>query len=185
MKNFLISILVTAMVLNGCGGTPKPTALQNYENEFQPLPIPTEETLPPLDPVTLPTRQENPDPGAFTLRLEMGQPSPAAGLFLSDSAAAFVVTEYQALTERFVLTLEIDRQKSFARLLRDNQRLTLQINGERERFLIAIRSQQQQILDLRNLNEEANSVWPKIWIGLGATAVGIVIGAIVGYVAAQ
>jgi hypothetical protein len=185
MKKILAMLLTFTLLLQACAGTQKPSALQNYEDQFQPLPIPTEESLEQLEVVEIPTRSENPDPNAFTVRLLANQTAPFAGLLLSDSAAAFVVTEYQALTERFVLTLGLQRQKAQARLLRDNQRLTLQINGERERFIVAIRSQQQQIIDLRTLNAEANSVWPKVWIGLGSLGVGLIVGLVVGLVAAK
>lgn len=185
MKKILTSLVCVALFVQACGGTPKPTALQNYESEFASLPIPTEETIDPIELVEMPARQENPDPNAFTLRLSEGVVAPFSGLLLSNSAAAFIVSEYQAQAERFVLALQHQRQKAIARLLLDNQRLTLQINGERERFLVAVRSQQQQIIDLRQLNEEANSVWPKVWIGVGAFSVGALIGIIIGLVATK
>jgi len=180
MKKLIVCILSLAMFMQACGGTQKPTALENYELQFPALPVPTEGSIDPIEIVETPERQESPDENAFSIRINEGAIAPFAGLLLSDSAAAFIITEYQAQAERFVVALEIQRQKAMARLLLDNQRLTLQINGERERFLVAIRSQQQQILDLRQLNEEANSVWPKVWNGLVGFAIGTILSLIVG-----
>lgn len=183
MKTSIIYILSLSILLQACAGVQKPTSLENYESQFPVLPIPTEDSIDPIELVEAPQRQDNPDENAFSLRITEGAAAPFSGLLLSDSAAAFIITEYQAQGERFSLALEAQRQKATARLVLDNQRLTLQINGERERFLVAIRTQQQQILDLRQLNEDANSVWPKFWVGLAGFGVGTIIGLIVGLVA--
>jgi len=176
-------LLSTILFLQACTfATPHINSpLENLQEQFPNLEIVTEETMPPLVEVTIPERVNTPDDQAYTLRVTVGQTVPFSGILFSDSAAAYVTTEYVALSERFQLALGTQRQMDFARLVLDTNSLRLQINGDRERFFVVLQNQQEQINDLRILNAEANSPWQKIWLGLGVGAAGILLGLLAGF----
>lgn len=106
---------------------------------------------------------------------------PFSGLLLSDSAAAFVASEYEALTQRFQLTLTQQRERDYARLVREVESFRLRLNGDRERFLLIIESQERYVESLEEAlrgQDDLNVMEVLSFVGVGA--LGILIGIVVG-----
>lgn len=165
----------------GCGGSTGAgrTTLDNIRAQF-----PEVEDMPleSLESVVPPLREEPDQTTAFSQRVLRGESAPFSGLLLSDSAAAFVASEYEALTQRFQLALTQQRDLDQARLARELESFRLRLNSDRERFLIIAEGQERHILQLeeiiRNQNEP-NLVEILSFVGIGA--LGILIGIVVGF----
>jgi len=134
----------------------------------------------PLEEVTVPDRESADPATSRAQRLTTGQAATFDGLLLSDSAAAYVVSEYAAIQSRYGAALIQQRERDFARLLRDTEVLRLRINGDRERFLISFQSQDTYIRELESVALQDNTVMDVLVI-TGAGAIGVVLGIIVGF----
>lgn len=165
---------------HGSGTLTRPDALHSLETQFGPVdagaPVP-------LETVAVPA-PEPPDPTeARTYRLVHGQPAPVDGILFTDAAAAYVVSEYTALHDRFQLALTQQHDRDYARLLHDTETLTLQINSDRERFRLLFQGEENYISTLETMTHQDNT-WHDIWQVLGAGGIGVLVGVIVGFVVA-
>jgi len=179
----LVTTLCLVLATVGCGASsssgPSRTTLENIRAQFPPL----EEGPPPepLEEVVTPTREQPDAESSFSQRVLQGQSVPFSGLLLSDAAAAFVASEYEALTQRFGASLTQQRQRDFARLVHLSETMRLQINSDRERFLIIAENQETYINSLEralSASNEPNVLEILAMVGIGA--LGILVGIVVG-----
>lgn len=185
-KKIIICFLTFIFLCNCSSVGPKPvTALDNVLEQFQeitsiPPPVP-------LESVNLPTFSAPPnEDGYYVFRLDAGTNAPFNGILLSDMAAAFILTEHQAMFERFTLALQQQLEIDLARLIRDRDELYLQINTDRARFRLILTTQQRHIEDLNNIVENKNNnFWEKFWLITGGLGTGLLIGIITGFFVAQ
>lgn len=176
----LTCFLCSGLVV-GCGGAPVAgrSTLDSIRAQF---PEVEDAPLEPLESVVPPVREEPDQTTAFAQRVLRGESVPFSGLLLSDSAAAFVASEYEALTQRFELALTQQRDLDQARLTRDIESFRLRLNSDRERFLIIVEGQERHILQLEEIirnQDEPNLVEILSFVGIGA--LGILIGIVVGF----
>lgn len=154
-------------------------ATQELLDEFKPI-APLE--LQPLELVEIPERDAPPENSTF-YRLKLGEIAPIDGFLFSDSAAAFITTEYQALSQRFQLTLETQRDRDLARLNLETGLLRLNINSDREKFLLIVRTMDIDIQDLQNIIKEQSSPFPKLFtiisVGISGVALGFILAIII------
>ncbi|MFA6049922.1 MAG: hypothetical protein WC761_01875 [Candidatus Paceibacterota bacterium] len=181
MKPFLF--ILSSILIIGCGAArpARPSSLDSLRQQFAPI-----ETIEPevLDTVVISDRDSAGAEEGRTYRIVQGEVAPYTGLLLNDPAAAYIVSEYQALGERYGVSLTQQRERDYARLIRDTESMRLQINGDRERFLVIVESQDQYINNLEGIAFQGTTVTDVLVI-VGAGAVGIVIGIIVGFFAAN
>lgn len=159
-------------------------SLESLREQFAPMPQPE---LQPLEEVRPILQEEGADHSTHrTYGISLGESAPFSGLLLSEGAAAYIVTEHQALQERYGVSLTQQRERDFARLLRETETLRLQVNGDRERFLILFESQERYTQDLERMlsnTQETSVVDILAYVGIGAA--GVLIGIIVGFFAAN
>ena len=181
-KFMIFSLFVISFTIMNCAKHPTVRApTQAVLNQF-PL-LPEEHTIAPLEAVTIPEPETAPTTSSY-LRLTLGQPAPFNGFIFNDIGAAFLVTEHQALSQRYEAALLNQRERDFARLTLDTNSLRLQINTDRKTFKVLITSFDQRIQDLQEVVEEENSIFHDIWTIVGAGSAGIVVGFVVGYIMA-
>lgn len=161
--NVSIICVIMGFGMFGCvdkNKTPTTTPADEVLQQFQPLPHVEPE---PLEEIAIPPRDEAPSNSGF-YRLRLGQVAPVDGFLFSDPAAAFIVTEYQAINERFTLTLRNQIDRDYARLQRDTLTLRLQNNTDRARMRI-LYSDQQETVNLLNETlekETSGNYWTNI-----------------------
>lgn len=182
-KHFFITFVVWLLVgAMGCGAsrpTARTTTLETLREQFASI----ETTpIPPLEEVQLAPREEPDISRASTYRISLGETAPFTGLLLNDPAAAYIVTEYQAIGERYGASLLQQRDRDYARLTRDLESVRLERNGDRERFLIVLETQERYIEDLEGLAFQDNTITDVLTIG-GAAALGILLGIVIGFLA--
>lgn len=182
---FVYLTLFSFLVCSGCGaaGTTsrERTTLENIRAQF---PQVEEVPLEPLEAVPMPDREQPDSDTSFSQRVLRGDSVPFSGLLLSDSAAAFVASEYEAQIQRFQLTLTQQRDRDFARLTREIETYRLQLNADRERFLIIAQGQERYIANLEEVirnQEQPNILEILSFVGIGA--LGILIGIVIGFFA--
>lgn len=185
-RKLVLFVIAFVLLCNCAGNSPKPvTPLDNVLSQFEEIseiPSPSPLALVPIPrPSTPPT-----DDDFYAFRLERGNQAPFSGILLSDRAAAFVLTEHEAMYERFSLALNQQLEMDFARLVRDRNELYLQINTDRARFRLILTTQQRHIEDLNNIIENKNTdFWEKFWLVTGGVGAGLIIGVITGFFVAQ
>ena len=163
-------------------GSPTRATLDQMREQFAPVEH--------VDPAPLEALETPPAPHPTgdtlrTWRLIHGQLAPVDGILFSDSAAAFVVVEYMAQRERFTLILEQQRERDQLRLLRDTEMLRLQMNGDRERFLIILETQERYIQDLEELmHTQGNTTMDDVWMILAGGGIGVLVGIVLGLLVA-
>ena len=179
-------VLLFSMLLGACAGpnaeNRRTQTLESIRNQFAPMADEQDaSSIEPLESVIVPPR-EQPDPSlSFSQRVLLGQSVPFSGLLLSDSAAAFVASEYEAVIQRYELALAQQRSLDLARLARDTSQLRLQINADRERFLIFAESQERYIASLEAMVSQEDQVDVfQILALVGSGALGIIIGIVIG-----
>jgi hypothetical protein len=183
MKFNLAVIFLAVLTLNGCAkNTPavrSPT--RDLLNTYAPVvafdPAPLEE-------VEVPGRDEPPQGSAY-YRLNLGEVAPVAGFLLTDPASAFVITEYEAMTQRFQLALTNQRSRDYARLKLETDTLRLQLNTDRAKFQVILRSYDFEIQDLHNIIKDQNSFFHNLVPMVAVGSVGIVVGFVVGFLVAN
>lgn len=183
-KTNIICVIILTLFNSACGSSSnnhRTLNLESIRNQFAPL---EEREIEPLDTVTLPPREQPDSATSFSARVIEGQIVPFNGLLLSDAAAAFIASEYEAIIQRCELSLSQQRARDMARLTRDVHRLQLQINIDRERFLLIFESQERHIALLNEELSRKNNVDIFQILGLiGSGALGVIIGTVVGFFA--
>jgi hypothetical protein len=176
--------LIGTLLIPACGPSAQSIRTRNtleaIRNQFAPLEQ-EDGSIEPLESVQVPPREQPDSSTSFSQRILAGQSAPFSGLLLSDSAAAFVASEYEAIIQRYELALSQQRAMDLARVIRDSRAYRLQINSERERFRIFAESQERYIASLEASLSQQNQVDVlQIFALVGAGAVGIVFGIIIG-----
>lgn len=183
-KSLALVVLFVFFTVTACGTSAsgqRAGTLDSIREQFAPLQAEEQPSPEPLESVVVPPREQPNTDTSFSQRVLLGQSAPFSGLLLSDAAAAFVASEYEAVIQRYELALTQQRALDYARLLRDTQILRLQINSERERFLLFAESQERHISSLEAAIAQEGGVDVFQILGLvGAGALGIIIGIVIG-----
>lgn len=177
----MVSFLCAALGGAGCGASQSSSQRTTLESIRAQFPQIEEQPVEPLEALETPPRESPNEESSFSQRVLRGESVPFSGLLLSDSAAAFVASEYEAQAQRFSLTLQQQRQRDYARLVRDSEGFRLRLNGDRQRFLIIAEAQERYIQGLETAirsQDEPNILEILALVGVGA--LGVLIGIVIG-----
>lgn len=135
--------------------------------------------------VETPVVERNTSPTARSIRIAAGSLTPYGGRLLNDEAMSYMHTSSTTLEEECGAAIRRQRDRDAARLSLDVGELRLQINSDRSRFRIILDGRDREINRLLELNTElsrdANEFpWDALLTGVGAGALGLVIGFVAG-----
>ena len=183
----ITSMFCVLLLLTGCNNLQSRTSsiaasTSGGEVDLSPL----EETpLEELSLVETPTVERNTSPTARSIRIAAGTLTPYGGRLLNDEAMSYMHTASTTLEDECGAAIRRQRDRDAARLSLDVGELRLQINSDRDRFRIILDGRDREISRLLALNTElsrdANSFpWDAVLAGVGAGALGLVIGFVTG-----
>lgn len=186
-----ISVICAGLLLIGCNNpqsqntieTP-PAATSGGEDEFGPIEDTALEELPL---VATPTVERNTSPTARSVRISVGEAAPFSGSLLADEARSYLYTSSTSLESECTAAILRQRDRDAARLSLNVGELRLQMSSDRERFRVILEGRDREISRLLELNaaitrESDSFPWETLLIGVGAAALGIVIGFVSGVV---
>jgi len=116
-----------------------------------------------------------------------GAAAPYDGVLLSPEAAAFILTEYEALKLRSELALETQRKSDLAKINLEIGSLHLELETQKKIYEIQLEAKDNQLKSYNNITkavyEDKNSLTNKILIGVGGGGAGILAGLLIGLLA--
>lgn len=186
LKKF-ISALCICLLLTGCNGqTPSTTSSAPPSSGGEDITAPIEDAaIEELPLVETPTVERNTSATARSVRILAGAAAPFAGRLLNDEAMSYMHTASVSLEEECTAAIRRQRDRDAARLTLDVGELRLQINSDRDRFRIILDGRDREIRRLLELNTELSHTanefpWEAVLSGVGAGALGLVIGFVAG-----
>lgn len=159
MKKLCILLFAFSMpLMNGCMSavTPSVAHAQNETTPDEPIVEleETEYTLAPLEEVQLEMPQlSTGSRGERQVWLGEGDLAPWDGVLLNPPAAAFIISQYQALHQRAMAALERQRDSDANRLNFEVGRLQLRLTTERLAFVVELEGRDREITRVREAHQ--------------------------------